>query len=275
MKSVQVRTRGGGGSEIGDFTAYVLYGCPLTTFFADQPWASSSVVVSDHQSSNCYYFWTTHPSHINDPLLKSYVAVCSLTFFSIDDSIRQCMYLWPKHLCMYIICLLINKFMPLLFIYYLNHISTGHKYLLQGNSLPITIKWGVYHVQMINGSIVITKWVFLTIREIRWQIMLMPREKIGWKRPPFIDIHKELSNIFLMRVNHSETISDSRVHRKSVNALILLKNWWRVQYNNNWWFLDQSQSCDFPQVLLEALYLLVGYFLPQPIPMIVQLIAHP
>ena len=29
MKSVQVRTRGEGGSEIGDFTAYVLYGCPL------------------------------------------------------------------------------------------------------------------------------------------------------------------------------------------------------------------------------------------------------
>ena len=31
MKSVQVRTRGEGGSEIGDFTAYVLYGCPLKT----------------------------------------------------------------------------------------------------------------------------------------------------------------------------------------------------------------------------------------------------
>ena len=29
MKSVQVRTRGEGASEIGDFTAYVLYGCPL------------------------------------------------------------------------------------------------------------------------------------------------------------------------------------------------------------------------------------------------------
>ena len=29
MKSVQVPTRGEGGSEIGDFTAYVLYGCPL------------------------------------------------------------------------------------------------------------------------------------------------------------------------------------------------------------------------------------------------------
>ena len=29
MKSLQVRTRGEGGSEIGDFTAYVLYGCPL------------------------------------------------------------------------------------------------------------------------------------------------------------------------------------------------------------------------------------------------------
>ena len=36
MKSVQMRTRGwgggGGGSEIGDFTAYVLYGCPLTEY---------------------------------------------------------------------------------------------------------------------------------------------------------------------------------------------------------------------------------------------------
>ena len=29
MKSVQVHTRREGGSEIGDFTAYVLYGCPL------------------------------------------------------------------------------------------------------------------------------------------------------------------------------------------------------------------------------------------------------
>ena len=30
MKSVQVCTRGGGGgSKVGDFTAYVLYGCPL------------------------------------------------------------------------------------------------------------------------------------------------------------------------------------------------------------------------------------------------------
>ena len=30
MKSVQVHTRGEGVSEIGDFIAYVLYGCPLT-----------------------------------------------------------------------------------------------------------------------------------------------------------------------------------------------------------------------------------------------------
>ena len=29
MKSVQEHTRGEGGSEIGNFTAYVLYGCPL------------------------------------------------------------------------------------------------------------------------------------------------------------------------------------------------------------------------------------------------------
>ena len=30
MKSIQVRTRGDGVSEISDFTAYVLYGCPLS-----------------------------------------------------------------------------------------------------------------------------------------------------------------------------------------------------------------------------------------------------
>ena len=29
MKSIQVHTRGEWGSEIGNFTAYVLYGCPL------------------------------------------------------------------------------------------------------------------------------------------------------------------------------------------------------------------------------------------------------
>ena len=33
MESVRVRTRGEGGSEIGDFTAYVLYGCPLIFLF--------------------------------------------------------------------------------------------------------------------------------------------------------------------------------------------------------------------------------------------------
>ena len=50
-----------------------------------------------------------------------------------------------------------DKFMPLLFIYQLNSFSTGHKYLLQRNSLPVAIKLGVYHVQMISGSIVLTK----------------------------------------------------------------------------------------------------------------------
>ena len=33
MKNVQVRTRGEGMSKIGDFTAYVLYGCPLTIIY--------------------------------------------------------------------------------------------------------------------------------------------------------------------------------------------------------------------------------------------------
>ena len=36
MKSVQVRTREGG-PEIGDFTAYVFYGCPITSFSTVHP----------------------------------------------------------------------------------------------------------------------------------------------------------------------------------------------------------------------------------------------
>ena len=36
MKSVQVRTRGEEGSEIGDFTAYVLYGYPLNVFLQNE-----------------------------------------------------------------------------------------------------------------------------------------------------------------------------------------------------------------------------------------------
>ena len=71
----------------------------------------------------------------------------------------------PK-IYVYIICLLFDKFMPLLFVYHLNSFSTGYKYLLQRNSLPVAIKWGVYHVQMISGSTVITKGVFLTFPEI-------------------------------------------------------------------------------------------------------------
>ena len=35
MKSVQVRTRGEGASGIGDFTAYILYGCPLSHLHGD------------------------------------------------------------------------------------------------------------------------------------------------------------------------------------------------------------------------------------------------
>ena len=33
---------------------------------------SSSLVVSDHQSLNCYNFWTTYSFYINDPSLESY-----------------------------------------------------------------------------------------------------------------------------------------------------------------------------------------------------------
>ena len=57
----------------------------FTTFFADQLWASSSLVVADHQSSNYYYFWITNSFHTNGPSLESYdVAVygflCSRDF---------------------------------------------------------------------------------------------------------------------------------------------------------------------------------------------------
>ena len=55
MKSVQVRTRGEGGSETGDFTAYVLYGCPrkllsllfeksLGNFYCTELWKKSNII---------------------------------------------------------------------------------------------------------------------------------------------------------------------------------------------------------------------------------------
>ena len=70
----------------------------FTTFFADQPWASSSLVVSDHWSSNCYYFSTTHPFHINDPSLESY-DVAFYGFLCFRCLYQQCVHLWAKHLC--------------------------------------------------------------------------------------------------------------------------------------------------------------------------------
>ena len=82
-------------------------------------------------------------------------------FFLIDVCIRQCM---SGNACVRQ-HLLIRSFHCCLFIS-LNSFSDGCKYLLQRNSVPVAIKWGVYYVQIISGSIVNTKWVFLTIREI-------------------------------------------------------------------------------------------------------------
>ena len=129
---------------------YLFMTSNVHTFFADQPFASSSLVVSDHQSWNCYYFWTTHPFHINDPSLESYVvAVCSfMVFWQMFVSGNAC--ICEPNIYVYIIYLLINKFVLVLFVHQLSSFSTGHTYLLQRNSLPIAIKWGVYHVQMIN-----------------------------------------------------------------------------------------------------------------------------
>ena len=137
----------------------------FTTFFSDHLPVSSSLFVSDHKSSNCYYFWTTHPFHKNDLSLESFdVAVFGFVCFRCLHHATACI-CEPKSY-VYIICSFIDKFMSLLFVYQLNYFSTGHKYLLQRKSLSVAIRWGVYHVQIISWSLVITKWVFLTIREI-------------------------------------------------------------------------------------------------------------
>ena len=123
----------------------------FTTFFADQLWASSFLVVSDHQSSNFYYF-----TYYCFPYLLVYTPLSILCFFRqmfVSGYARIC----EPNTYIYIICLLIDRFMPLLFVYQLNSFSTAHKYLLQRNSLPVAIKCGLYHFQMISGSIVITK----------------------------------------------------------------------------------------------------------------------
>ena len=120
--------------------------------------------------------------------------------FSIDVCIKQCMYLWQLNIYVYIyiICSLMDKFMPLLFIYQLNSFSTGHKYLLQRNSLPVAIKLGVYHVQMISGSIVLTKWVCFSCSSRNLMVNYADIMRKNCIKEVY-DIHKELSSIFLMR----------------------------------------------------------------------------
>ena len=93
--------------------------------------------------------------------------------------------------------------MPLLFVYQLNSFSTGRKYLLQRNSLLVAIKWGLYHVQMVSGSIVITKWIFLTIREIWWQIMLTLCEKLRKRDHRSLIFIKSYPISFERGINHS------------------------------------------------------------------------
>ena len=46
-------------------------------------------------------------------------------------------YIFEPNIYIYIFWLVINKLVPLLFYYQLNSFSTGHKYLLERNSLPV------------------------------------------------------------------------------------------------------------------------------------------
>ena len=59
-------------------------------------------------------------------------------FFLIDVCIRQ--FMCEPNIYVYIICLLMDKFVPLLFVFQLNSFSTGQKYLLQRSSLSVAIK---------------------------------------------------------------------------------------------------------------------------------------
>ena len=52
-----------------------------------------------------------------------------MDFYVLDVCIRQC--ICEPNIYTYIIHLIIDKFMTLLFVYQLNSFSTGHKYLLQ------------------------------------------------------------------------------------------------------------------------------------------------
>ena len=49
-------------------------------------------------------------------------------------------FICDQNIYVYILCLVIDKLMPLLFVYLHNSFSTGHKYLLQRNKLPAAIK---------------------------------------------------------------------------------------------------------------------------------------
>ena len=66
------------------FPSYISF---FTTVFADQPLASSSLVLSAHQPSNCYYF-LNHSSVSHKPMVLQY-----LDFYVLDICIKQCMYL--------------------------------------------------------------------------------------------------------------------------------------------------------------------------------------
>ena len=59
----------------------------FTTFFVDQPLASSSLVLSAHQSSNCCYF-LNHSSVSHKAIVLQF-----MDFHVLDICIRQCMYL--------------------------------------------------------------------------------------------------------------------------------------------------------------------------------------
>ena len=61
---------------------------------------------------------------------------CLLFCVFFDRYLYQALCIYKPNIYVYIICLLMDKSMLLLFVYQLKSFLTGHRYLLQRNSLP-------------------------------------------------------------------------------------------------------------------------------------------
>ena len=99
----------------------------------------------------------------------------------------------------YIICLLINMFIPFLILYQLSPSSTGNKYFLQRNSLTVAIKMrGVsYSDDKWMNSYDKMSFSYHSRYSMENYANIIIKNCV--KKPPLIDINKGLSNIFLTR----------------------------------------------------------------------------